>query len=103
MARAGQKLLDLVDYAIGVTEKRKMIDAGQLDILGFRHQSREIAPAFDAHATVTAAVHDQRRYADRWEDMADIDLAVHSRDCERRGGADAQPFQTGVVADKSLV
>jgi hypothetical protein len=39
----------------------------------------EIAPAGDTNPVIVCPVHHQRRYADRRQDMPDIDFAIHAR------------------------
>ena len=68
-----------------------MIVARQLDEPRAGNPAGDVAAFFDLQAAVVRAMQDQRRHANRRQDVPDVDLRVHLRQRERRAGARAHP------------
>ena len=81
---AGQELLDLVEDRVRVVRPGQVIDAGQLDEPGSRDLLGHVAAAADRERPIAGAVEDERRHADRWQHVADVDLGVHLEQRQRR-------------------
>ena len=68
-----------------------MIVARQLDEVRAGDEAGDVAAFLDAQAPIAGAMHDQRRHLDRRQDVADVDLGVHSRERDRSGRTRAHP------------
>src|SRR5208283_4543695 len=101
--RAGEKLLDLVDDPVGLADPDRMIDAGDLHVLRAGDIAREIAPRLRPHTRILVAVDDERRNANRREDAADVDLAVHPRQRDRTSRASPEPLEAGPPRAEAFV
>jgi hypothetical protein len=55
-----------------------MVITGQLDVLGAGHALCDVTAMFDADHSVTTTMNDERWDPDRLEDMAGVDLPIHS-------------------------
>ena len=85
-ARPRQEFLDLVGERVDITGPRDMIGAGQFDVFRTGDRSAEEPARLDVDARVVRAMQDERRHADRVEDVAHVDLAIlaHERGNVRR-------------------
>src|SRR2546421_12768846 len=92
VANSRKELLYLVEDRVLVTDERKVVVAGKLDILRARNVPRHETCAADIDVAVAHSVNDQRWDPYRRKDMPDVDLSVHvaKRKCGTRTGAHAQ-------------
>ena len=90
-ARAGQEALDLVEQRVLVADEGQVVVARQLDELRAGDQARDVAAFLDQQAPVARAMEDQRRHANRRQDVRDVDFRVHPR--QRDGGAGLAPMR----------
>ena len=88
-ADAGEELLDLVEQRVLVADPRQVVVAGQLDEAARRGSARRGSGRPRRNGAVAGAVEDERRHADRRQDVADVDLGVHPRQRDGRAGARA--------------
>src|SRR5688572_15660093 len=97
------ELLDLVHDRVARVAPRQVIDAVELDVLRSRDVGTEEAAGTDVDRTIRRRVQNQRGYPDDGQDVADIDLVVHTRERRRRGGAGAHAEEFGPPLAGALV
>src|SRR5206468_4112333 len=83
-AQLADEALDRVEHRILIADERKMIVARQLDEAAARNVLGEMAPLFERHRSISCSVNQQSRYVNHREDVPHVDLAVHSRQRQRR-------------------
>src|SRR5258708_20945821 len=78
MASASQKLLDLIKNRILITKKSHMVLAWKFNQLCAGNTLSHVACMLHVDHTLCGTVQNERRHAGRGQDMAHVDLAVHS-------------------------
>lgn len=90
VTRTGEELLDLVQDRGGITQERRMIIAGQLDVPGPRNVLGQVTGIANVDRLVALAMEDKGGHTDRRRDVADVDLRVHACQRQCRSGAGTQ-------------
>ncbi len=88
---AGEERLDLVDDLALVADPREVVRSGKLEELCIRDTSRYVSALLDVRVEVAGAVEDERRNADRGQDITDVDLRVHAGEGKRGAGTGGEP------------
>src|SRR5438067_8763465 len=94
-ADASEKLLDLVENVLLIAGPGQVIDAGELDELRTGNALRDIAALPNICVQVAGAVEDERRDADRRQNLPNVDLRVHLRERKGRPRARGEPEISG--------
>src|SRR5262245_51057266 len=84
--------LDRVEDRILIADKRKVIIARQLKEAAPGNVLCEMPPLFDGHRSISRSMNQQGRHVNRRKNVADVDLAVHTRQghCGARTGSHPQ-------------
>jgi len=86
----GAEPLDLGEERIRVADCRGEVAAGKLDKPGAGNLLGEVSSAANVEPRQLRAMQDERRYPDRPEHAADVDVEVHTHVIAHGAGADAQ-------------
>src|SRR5262245_54024320 len=75
---AGQEFLDLIQDGLRVATPRQVVDARELHVPGTVDVLGEVATEADIDSSVATAVQHEGRHPNRRQDVAHVDLVVHT-------------------------